>query len=69
MSKLDKPADFSKRHDHGPSTVYGTAMNYVVLRLLGVDKDVPMMTRARATLHALGESHCLLYAPSLTSAV
>ncbi|KAK9893549.1 terpene synthase [Cystobasidium minutum MCA 4210] len=41
-------------HDHGRSTVFGTALNYVALRILGVDKDEPMMINARATLHALG---------------
>lgn len=35
--------------------MYGTALNYTALRLLGVDKDEPMMVRARGTLHALGE--------------
>jgi lanosterol synthase len=34
--------------------VFGTALNYTVLRLIGVDPDVPMMIRARATLHKLG---------------
>ena len=32
-------------------------MNYITLRLLGVDRDEPMMIKARATLHALGEIH------------
>ncbi|KAL8277972.1 hypothetical protein RQP46_009604 [Phenoliferia psychrophenolica] len=41
-------------HIEGKSTVFGTALNYVVLRLLGVGPDVPMMVRARATLHKLG---------------
>lgn len=34
--------------------MFGTGLNYVVLRLLGVDAEVPMMVRARATLHRLG---------------
>ncbi|KAM0755369.1 terpene synthase [Meredithblackwellia eburnea MCA 4105] len=38
----------------GSSTVFGTALNYIVLRIFGVDPDVPMMVRARTTLHALG---------------
>ncbi|KAM0750640.1 putative lanosterol synthase [Meredithblackwellia eburnea MCA 4105] len=41
-------------HIEGRSTVFGTALNYVVLRLLGVDAEEPMMVRARATLHKLG---------------
>ena len=42
------------RHTVGKSTVFGTALNYVTLRLLGVDRDDPDMTRARALLHRLG---------------
>ncbi|KAL8292767.1 hypothetical protein RQP46_001379 [Phenoliferia psychrophenolica] len=38
----------------GKSTVFGTAMNYLSLRLMGVDAEEPMMVRARSTLHALG---------------
>lgn len=41
-------------HDHGPSTVYGTALNYTALRLIGVSADHPMLVRARNTLHLLG---------------
>ncbi|KAI9758676.1 MAG: hypothetical protein M4579_002924 [Chaenotheca gracillima] len=41
-------------HIEGESSVYGTAMNYVVLRLVGVDADDPRMVRARAMLHMLG---------------
>lgn len=42
--------------------MFGTALNYVVLRILGVDKHHPVMTKARATLHRLGELP-LDYAP------
>ncbi|GAA5907380.1 lanosterol synthase ERG7 [Sporobolomyces salmoneus] len=41
-------------HFEAKSSVFGTGLNYVVLRLLGVGPDEPMMIRARATLHALG---------------
>ncbi|KAK7911224.1 Lanosterol synthase [Apiospora marii] len=41
-------------HIEGESTVFGTAMNYTVLRLLGVDADEPFMVKARGTLHKLG---------------
>lgn len=34
--------------------MFGTALNYVVLRLLGVKPGVPMMERARTRLHELG---------------
>ncbi|RDA95893.1 hypothetical protein CP533_5221 [Ophiocordyceps camponoti-saundersi (nom. inval.)] len=41
-------------HIEGESTVFGTSLNYTVLRLLGVDPDEPAMIKARATLHKLG---------------
>ncbi|CAG8599931.1 10488_t:CDS:10 [Paraglomus occultum] len=41
-------------HVEGDSTVFGTALNYVVLRLLGIDADHPVLAKARATLHKLG---------------
>ncbi|KAI9844859.1 MAG: Lanosterol synthase (Oxidosqualene--lanosterol cyclase) [Thelocarpon superellum] len=41
-------------HVEGESTVFGTAMNYVVLRVLGVSEEDERMVRARGTLHRLG---------------
>ncbi|KAM7193113.1 lanosterol synthase [Rhypophila sp. PSN 637] len=41
-------------HIEGESSVLGTALNYTVLRLVGVDADHPKMIKARATLHKLG---------------
>lgn len=41
-------------HIEGVSTVFGTALNYVALRLMGVPKDDPVCVKARKTLHALG---------------
>ncbi|BGP17836.1 hypothetical protein JCM10213_008364 [Rhodosporidiobolus nylandii] len=41
-------------HFEAKSSVFGTGLNYVVLRLLGVGPDEPMMVRARNTLHKLG---------------
>ncbi|KAH8901853.1 terpene synthase [Coniochaeta sp. PMI_546] len=41
-------------HIEADSSVFGTAMNYVTLRLVGVDAEHPKMVRARATLHKLG---------------
>ena len=48
------------RHVEGHSTVFGTAMNYVALRLLGVAAEHPAMVKARATLHKLGAYASLL---------
>ncbi|KAJ9134279.1 Terpene cyclase/mutase family member [Pleurostoma richardsiae] len=41
-------------HIEGESTVMGTALNYITLRLVGVEADHPVMVKARATLHKLG---------------
>lgn len=41
-------------HIEGESTVFGTALNYVVLRIMGVEADHPVMVKARKTLHKLG---------------
>jgi len=41
-------------HIEGPSTVFGTALNYCVLRILGVSAEHPTCAKARATLHKLG---------------
>ncbi|KAJ7623474.1 terpenoid cyclases/protein prenyltransferase alpha-alpha toroid [Roridomyces roridus] len=41
-------------HVEGHSTVFGTGLNYTALRLLGMDADHPVCTKARATLHKLG---------------
>ena len=38
----------------GKSTVFGTSLNYVALRLLGVPADHPVALKARSTLHKLG---------------
>nr|ALM02366.1 lanosterol synthase [Wolfiporia cocos]ALM02367.1 lanosterol synthase [Wolfiporia cocos]AVK93175.1 lanosterol synthase [Wolfiporia cocos] len=41
-------------HIEGHSTVFGTALNYVVMRILGVSAEHPALVKARATLHKLG---------------
>ncbi|KAJ3078519.1 Lanosterol synthase (Oxidosqualene--lanosterol cyclase) [Quaeritorhiza haematococci] len=41
-------------HIEGVSTVFGTALNYVALRLLGCDAEDPVLVKARGTLHKLG---------------
>jgi lanosterol synthase len=35
--------------------VFGTALNYVALRILGVSAEHPVCLRARGTLHKLGK--------------
>ena len=49
---MSRPDTF--RHIEGHSTVMGTALNYVALRLLGVPAEHPVIVQARATLHKLG---------------
>ncbi|KAG6318898.1 hypothetical protein E4U22_005015 [Claviceps purpurea] len=41
-------------HIEGESTVFGITLNYMVLRLVGVDPETPLMVKARGTLHKLG---------------
>ncbi|PHZ13235.1 lanosterol synthase [Rhizopus microsporus ATCC 52813] len=41
-------------HIEGVSTVFGTALNYVTLRILGLGPDHPAMVKARNTLHRHG---------------
>ena len=41
-------------HIEGDSSVFGTALNYTTLRLLGVSADQPRMRKARNCLHHLG---------------
>lgn len=42
------------RHIEGESTAFGTALNYCVMRILGVSPEHPTLVKARATLHKLG---------------
>jgi hypothetical protein len=42
-------------HLGGHSTVFATALYYVVLRMLGMDKRHPLATQARDRLLSLGE--------------
>jgi len=43
-------------HFEGDSSVFGTAMNYTVLRLLGVSPNEPRMRKARGCLYGLGSA-------------
>ncbi|KAI7671423.1 oxidosqualene-lanosterol cyclase, partial [Hortaea werneckii] len=43
-------------HIEGDSSVFGTAMNYTTLRLLGVSPEDPRMRKARACLYGLGSA-------------
>jgi lanosterol synthase len=41
-------------HSYDKSTAFGTTINYVILRILGLSRDHPAVVKARKTLHALG---------------
>lgn len=41
-------------HTHHKSTAFGTVMNYVVLRLLGMDPEHHVAVKARSKIHELG---------------
>ena len=43
-------------HTAAPPTVFGTVMNYVALRLLGMSPDEEPMTEIRALIHEMGQS-------------
>jgi len=43
-------------HIEADASVFGTAMNYTTLRLLGVSPDDPRMKKARACLYSLGSA-------------
>lgn len=47
-------------HTAAPPTAYGTVMNYISLRILGMDRDDPIMVEVRSLIHQMGEF------PSLT---
>ena len=41
-------------HIEGPSTIFGTVLNYVALRILGVEKDEPKMLKTTDFLRKKG---------------
>ncbi|ANB15652.1 lanosterol synthase ERG7 [Sugiyamaella lignohabitans] len=41
-------------HSYDKSTAFGTTINYVILRILGMPRDHPAIVKARKTLRALG---------------
>lgn len=47
---------FFFRHIEDKSTVFGTALSYISLRILGLEPDDPDMVRARNNLHSKGGS-------------
>lgn len=56
-----EPLWYFSRHVEDKSTVFGTALNYTTLRILGVGPDDPDMVRARNNLHTKGLALTLNY--------
>ena len=42
-------------HIEGPSTAFGTSLNYCAIRILGMSADHPVAVKARGCLHKLGQ--------------
>lgn len=55
----------SLRHIEDKSTVFGTALSYTSLRILGVDPDDPDVVRARNNLHSKGVNQYFRSPPSV----
>jgi len=45
---------YGSSHIEGPSTAFGTSLNYCAIRILGMDVDHPTALKARGCLHKLG---------------
>ena len=60
--------DLHSSHTAGKSTVFGTALNYATMRLLGVGSEDNDIVRARARLHQLGQSRIRLFQSSKSPA-
>lgn len=66
MLKLDVCVMFACRHIEDKSTVFGTALSYTSLRILGVEPDHPDMVRARNNLHSKGSCTQVLVVVKMT---
>jgi len=49
--------------------VFGTALNYAALRILGMSAEHPVAVKARATLHRLGRFLFYAYYAVLTAVI
>ena len=50
-----KPSKLCSSHIEGPSTAFGTSLNYCAIRILGMSADHPVAVKARGCLHKLGQ--------------
>ncbi|KAJ1963614.1 hypothetical protein GGI12_001946, partial [Dipsacomyces acuminosporus] len=56
LNKADKEDGGWGINTEARSTVFSTTMNYIVLRILGMQPDHPAMVKARSTIHKLGSA-------------
>ena len=65
---LEASTPSRRRHSHieGPSTAFGTSLNYCAIRILGMSADHPVAVKARVCLHTLGQfaARLLIAAPA-----
>jgi len=52
---VSKSLKFGSSHIEGPSTAFGTSLNYCAIRILGMGVDHPVAAMARGCLHKLGQ--------------
>jgi len=57
FSSLDASnlSKYGPSHIEGPSTAFGTSLNYCAIRILGMSADHPVAVKARGCLHKLGQ--------------
>lgn len=53
-------SNFLHSHIEAPSNMFGSALNYVCARLLGMNKDDEMMVNARKFIHQHGTFHKII---------
>ena len=53
---VSKSLKYGSSHIEGPSTAFGTSLNYCAIRILGMSVDHPVAVKARGCLHKLGPS-------------
>ena len=51
---IQTDAEHECRHTAAPPTAYGTVLNYVTLRLLGMGPDEGPMPEIRGLIHSMG---------------
>lgn len=58
---------YGSSHIEGPSTAFGTSLNYCAIRILGMGADHPVAVKARGCLHKLGQFVANAFVPHSSS--